>query len=169
MVNINRFKLLQAPMPFYAGDPNRFPTAWQTDPSQGWQNQFIQQLPTQTGQTTLDYQGNHTAYATSPHYQANTTYTVQNVATTFDVTNNTYYQTGVQSVPTQRPPSNRGAYTPVPSPRAPHYTTEYQQQYAQQAPTPGATSGTDSRPASAASYQNTVPTSAAPVYTVSQT
>lgn len=22
-------------MPFYAGDPNRFPTAWQTDPSQG--------------------------------------------------------------------------------------------------------------------------------------
>lgn len=27
--------LFQAPMPFYAGDPNRFPTAWQTDPSQG--------------------------------------------------------------------------------------------------------------------------------------
>ncbi|XP_052750450.1 methylcytosine dioxygenase TET isoform X2 [Galleria mellonella] len=158
-----------APMPFYAGDPNRFPSAWQTDPSQGWQNQFIQQLPTQTGQTTLDYQGNHTAYTTSPHYQANTTYAVQNVATTFDVTNNTYYQTGVQSVPTQRPPStNRGAYTPVPSPRAPHYTTEYQQQYAQQAPTPGATSGNDSRPASAASFQNSVPTTAAPVYTVSQ-
>lgn len=134
----------------------------------GWQNQFIQQLPTQTGQTTLDYQGNHTAYATSPHYQPNTTYTVQNVATTFDVTNNTYYQAGIQSVPTQRPPSNRGAYTPVPSPRAPHYTTEYQQQYAQQAPTPGTTSGNDSRPASAASYQNSVPTSAAPVYTVNQ-
>ncbi|CAG9784840.1 unnamed protein product [Diatraea saccharalis] len=157
-----------APMPFYAGDPNRFPTAWQTDPSQGWQNQFIQQLPTQTSQTTLDYQGNHTAYATSPHYQGNTTYTVQNVATTFDVTNNTYYQTGVQAVPTQRPPSNRGAYTPVPSPRAPHYTAEYQQQYAQQAPTPGVTTGSDSRPSSAASYQSSVATSAAPVYTVSQ-
>ncbi|RVE47230.1 hypothetical protein evm_008098 [Chilo suppressalis] len=157
-----------APMPFYAGDPNRFPAAWQTDPSQGWQNQFIQQLPTQTGQTTLDYQGNHTAYATSPHYQANTTYTVQNVATTFDVTNNTYYQAGVQTVPAQRPPSNRGAYTPVPSPRAPHYTTEYQQQYAQQAPTPGVTTGSDSRPSSAASYQSSVATSAAPVYTVSQ-
>ncbi|XP_075970923.1 ten-Eleven Translocation (TET) family protein isoform X5 [Anticarsia gemmatalis] len=157
-----------APMPFYAGDPNRFPTAWQTDPSQGWQNQFIQQLPTQTGQTTLDYQGNHTAYATSPHYQANTTYTVQNVATTFDVTNNTYYQAGVQSIPAQRPPSNRGAYTPVPSPRAPHYAAEYQQQYAQQAPTPGVTAGNDSRPASAASYQTSVPTTAAPVYTVSQ-
>ncbi|XP_049866307.1 DNA N6-methyl adenine demethylase-like isoform X2 [Pectinophora gossypiella] len=157
-----------APMPFYAGDPNRFPATWQTDPSQGWQNQFIQQLPTQTGQTTLDYQGNHTAYATSPHYQANTTYTVQNVATTFDVTNNTYYQTPVQSVPAQRPPSNRGAYTPVPSPRAPHYTAEYQQQYAQQAPTPGTTSGNDSRPASAASYPNSIPTTAAPVYTVSQ-
>lgn len=71
-------------------------------------------------------------------------------------------------MPAQRPPSNRGAYTPVPSPRAPHYTTEYQQQYAQQAPTPGVTTGSDSRPASAASYQNTVPTSAAPVYTVSQ-
>ncbi|XP_075970920.1 ten-Eleven Translocation (TET) family protein isoform X2 [Anticarsia gemmatalis] len=160
--------LFQAPMPFYAGDPNRFPTAWQTDPSQGWQNQFIQQLPTQTGQTTLDYQGNHTAYATSPHYQANTTYTVQNVATTFDVTNNTYYQAGVQSIPAQRPPSNRGAYTPVPSPRAPHYAAEYQQQYAQQAPTPGVTAGNDSRPASAASYQTSVPTTAAPVYTVSQ-
>ncbi|CAK1552821.1 unnamed protein product [Leptosia nina] len=157
-----------APMPFYAGDPNRFPTTWQTDPSQGWQNQFIQQLPTQTGQTTLDYQGNHTPYATSPHYQANTTYTVQNVATTFDVTSNTYYQTGVQAVPTPRPPSNRGAYTPVPSPRAPHYTTEYQQQYAQQAPTTGVTSGNESRPASAASYQSAVPTTAAPVYTVSQ-
>lgn len=25
-------------MPFYAGDPNRFPTAWQTDPSQGTNN-----------------------------------------------------------------------------------------------------------------------------------
>ncbi|XP_047526576.1 DNA N6-methyl adenine demethylase [Vanessa atalanta] len=120
-----------APMPFYAGDPNRFPTAWQTDPSQGWQNQFIQQLPTQTGQTTLDYQGNHTPYATSPHYQANTTYTVQNVATTFDVTNNAYYPAGVQTIPAQRPPSNRGAYTPVPSPRAPLYTTEYQQQMQQ--------------------------------------
>nr|XP_049702962.1 DNA N6-methyl adenine demethylase isoform X4 [Helicoverpa armigera] len=155
-----------APMPFYAGDPNRFPTAWQTDPSQGWQNQFIQQLPTQTGQTTLDYQGNHTAYATSPHYQANTTYTVQNVATAFDASNNTYYQAGIQSVPAQRPPSNRGAYTPVPSPRAPHYATDYQQQYAQAA-TPGATSGNDSRPASAASYQNSVPTTAAG-YTVSQ-
>lgn len=187
-------------MPFYAGDPNRFTTTWQTDPSQGnilgtdkkyhshllvlllllvnlynfvfsftgWQNQFIQQLPTQTGQTTLDYQGNHTAYATSPHYQANTTYTVQNVATTFDVTNNTYYQAGIQSVPAQRPPSNRGAYTPVPSPRAPHYTTEYQQQYAQQASTPGTTSGNDSRPASAASYQNSVATSGTPVYTVNQ-
>ncbi|XP_047521405.1 DNA N6-methyl adenine demethylase isoform X2 [Pieris napi] len=157
-----------APMPFYAGDPNRFPTTWQTDPSQGWQNQFIQQLPTQTGQTTLDYQGNHTPYATSPHYQANTTYTVQNVATTFDVTSNTYYQTGVQALPTPRPPSNRGAYTPVPSPRAPHYTTEYQQQYAQQAPTTGVTTGNESRPASAASYQSAVPTTAAPVYTVSQ-
>ncbi|XP_045493145.1 DNA N6-methyl adenine demethylase isoform X1 [Colias croceus] len=157
-----------APMPFYAGDPNRFPTTWQTDPSQGWQNQFIQQLPTQTGQTTLDYQGNHTPYATSPHYQANTTYTVQNVATTFDVTNNTYYQAGVQAVPAPRPPSNRGAYTPVPSPRAPHYTTEYQQQYAQQAPTTGVTTGNESRPASAASYQSAVPTTAAPVYTVSQ-
>ncbi|XP_047986401.1 LOW QUALITY PROTEIN: DNA N6-methyl adenine demethylase [Leguminivora glycinivorella] len=155
-----------APMPFYAGDPNRFPTTWQTDPSQGWQNQFIQQLPTQTGQTTLDYQGNHTAYATSPHYQANTTYTVQNVATTFDVTNNTYYQAGVQAVPAQRPPSTR-AYTPVPSPRAPHYP-EYQQQYAQQATTPGVTGGNDSRPASAASYQSAVPTTSAPVYTVSQ-
>ncbi|VVC88541.1 unnamed protein product [Leptidea sinapis] len=157
-----------APMPFYAGDPNRFPTTWQTDPSQGWQNQFIQQLPTQAGQTTLDYQGNHTQYATSPHYQANTTYTVQNVATTFDVTNNTYYQTGVQAVPAARPPSNRGAYTPVPSPRAPHYTTEYQQQYAQQAPTTGVTAGNDSRPASAASYQSSVSTTATPVYTVSQ-
>ncbi|CAB3242922.1 unnamed protein product [Arctia plantaginis] len=157
-----------APMPFYAGDPNRFPTAWQSDPSQGWQNQFIQQLPTQAGQTTLDYQGNHTAYATSPHYQANTTYTVQNVATTFDVSNNTYYQAGVQAVTAQRPPSNRSAYTPVPSPRAPHYATEYQQQYTQQTPTPGVTTGNDSRPSSAASYQNSVPTTAAPVYTVSQ-
>ncbi|KAI8429236.1 hypothetical protein MSG28_007757 [Choristoneura fumiferana] len=154
---------IRAPMPFYAGDPNRFPTAWQTDPSQGWQNQFIQQLPTQTGQTTLDYQGNHTAYATSPHYQANTTYTVQNVATTFDVANNTYYQAGVQAAPAQRPPSSR-AYTPAPSPRAPHYP-EYQQQY--QAATPGTASG-DSRPASAASYQSVATTTAAPVYTVSQ-
>ncbi|XP_072941104.1 methylcytosine dioxygenase TET isoform X3 [Epargyreus clarus] len=156
-----------APMPFYAGDPNRFPATWQPDPSQGWQNQFIQQLPTQTGQTTLDYQGN-TPYATSPHYQANATYTVQNVATTFDATNNTYYQTGIQAVPAQRPPSNRGAYTPVPSPRAPHYTTDYQQQYGQQAPTTGVTTGTDSRPASAASYQSSGQTSGAPVYTVSQ-
>lgn len=29
------FLLFQAPMPFYAGDPNRFTTTWQTDPSQG--------------------------------------------------------------------------------------------------------------------------------------
>lgn len=70
-------------------------------------------------------------------------------------------------MPAQRPPSNRGAYTPVPSPRAPHYATEYQQQYTQ-ATTPGATSGNDSRPASAASYQNSVPTTSAPGYSVSQ-
>lgn len=68
----------------------------------------------------------------------------------------------------QRPPSNRSAYTPVPSPRAPHYATEYQQQYSQQTPTPGVTAGNDSRPSSAASYQNSVPTTAAPVYSVSQ-
>lgn len=29
------FWLFQAPMPFYAGDPNRFTTTWQPDPSQG--------------------------------------------------------------------------------------------------------------------------------------
>ncbi|KAL4710500.1 hypothetical protein ACJJTC_008902 [Scirpophaga incertulas] len=143
-----------APMPFYAGDPNRFPTAWQTDPSQGWQNQFIQQLPTQTGQTTLDYQGNHTAYATSPHYQANTAYAVQGVTTTFDVANNTYYA-GAQAGPgPQRPPSARA-----------HYPAEYAQQYAQGPP--ASASSADSRPPSV-SYQSAVPTSAPAVYSVGQ-
>ena len=40
IVNYVFFIFLQAPMAFY-------PT-WQADPSQGWQNQFIQQIPQNT-------------------------------------------------------------------------------------------------------------------------
>ncbi|KAF7268000.1 hypothetical protein GWI33_018801 [Rhynchophorus ferrugineus] len=122
------------PMPFYA-DPNRFPTpVWQTDPSQGWQGQFIQQIPP-AGQPIDTYQqypnGIYQTTYQQPAFEANTFYAgAVQVLTPTNARPPSVPNQQSQMVP-PRPNSNY-AHTPSPSPAAQQPQPQQQQQSQQQ-------------------------------------